>query len=271
MSEWLFDLGNTRLKCAPLQADGRLGGIAGAAHDGAAFATGWDAPLPAAIDVAWIASVGPSAPHAALLDALATRGARVAFAQTRPRFAGIAIAYAQPQRLGVDRFLAMAAAHARCLQDAHRAAALVVGVGTALTVDLVDAGGMHHGGRIAPSPALMREALHARAAQLPPVGGDYAEFADDTDAALASGAIGAALGLIERSARHAQALLGAAPRLWLHGGGAAVLLPHLDEARHAPALVLEGLALWARAQDDERIAPGGTMPGGIMPDQNRAR
>ena len=197
---------------------------------------------------------------------MASRGARIAFAQTRPRFAGIVIAYAQPQRLGVDRFLAMTAAHAHCLQDARRAAALVIGVGTALTVDLLDADGRHHGGRIAPSPALMREALHARAAQLPPVGGDYAEFADDTDAALASGAIGAALGLIERSAHHAQAMLGAAPRLWLHGGGAAMLLPHLDEVRHAPALVLEGLALWARAHDEHRIAPAE-----IAPDQNRAR
>jgi len=250
MSAWLFDLGNTRLKHAPLLADGSLGEIAGAAHDGLQFAVAnWDAVLPAAIDVAWIASVAPDAPRAALLDALAARGARIGFAQTQPSFAGIAIAYAQPQRLGVDRFLAMVAVHARGLRDASRDAALVIGVGTALTVDLIDADGRHRGGRIAPSPALMREALHARAAQLPRSGGDYAEFADDTDAALASGCIGAALGLIERSARRARDMLGTTPRLWLHGGGADALLPWLDDARHAPALVLEGLALWARAQD----------------------
>lgn len=260
MNEWLFDLGNTRLKYAPLLADGSLGEIAGTAHDGAAFAAaGWDAMLPATIDMAWVASVGPDALRAALLDALAARGTRVGFARTQPRFAGITIAYAQPQRLGVDRVLAMAAAHARGLQEANRAAALVIGVGTALTIDLIDADGRHRGGRIAPSPALMREALHARAAQLPRTGGDYAEFADDTDAALASGCTGAALGLIERSARHACDLLGATPRLWLHGGGADTLLPRLDDARHAPALVLEGLALWARAQS------------AAAPDENRAR
>jgi type III pantothenate kinase len=101
----------------------------------------------------------------------------------------------------------------------------------------------------------MREALHARAAQLPRTGGGYVEFADDTDSALASGCVGAALGLIERSARHGRELLGAAPRLWLHGGGADALLPHLDGPCHAPTLVLEGLALWARTCDGALTAP----------------
>ena len=100
---------------------------------------------------------------------------------------------------------------------------LLVGVGTALTIDWLDADGLHHGGRIAPSPMLMREALHARAAVLPESGGSYAEFADDTDHALASGCEGAALALIERSLEHASGMLGATPALWLHGGGAQVL------------------------------------------------
>lgn len=255
MSAWLFDLGNTRLKYAPLRKDGSVGDVAIAAHDGLRFTTpDLDVALPFAIDAAWIASVAADAPRAALLDMLSARGARIGFARTQPSFAGIAIAYAQPQRLGVDRFLAMAAAHARGLRDGNRDAALVIGVGTALTVDLLDADGRHHGGRIAPSPALMREALNARAAQLPRDGGDYAEFADDTDAALASGCLGAALGLIERSARRARDL-GMTPRLWLHGGGADALLPHLDDARHAPTLVLEGLALWARAHDADAAEP----------------
>jgi type III pantothenate kinase len=260
MSVWLFDLGNTRLKYALLQADSSIGDVAIAAHDGMRFTTiDWEAALPAAIDAAWIASVAADAPRAALLDALAARGARIGFARTQLQFAGIAIAYAQPQRLGVDRFLAMAAAHARGLRDADRDAALVIGVGTALTVDLLDADGRHRGGRIAPSPALMREALNARAAQLPRDGGDYAEFADDTDAALASGCLGAALGLIERSARLARDLLGATPRLWLHGGGTDALLPHLDDARHAPTLVLEGLALWARTRDADATSENRDM------------
>ena len=152
------------------------------------------------------------------------------------------IAYAQPQRLGVDRFLALLAAHAR-----GDGAALVCGVGTALTLDLIDAEGRHRGGRIAPSPALMREALHARAAQLPLAGGDYRPFADDTADALASGCEGAALALIERSLDAARDELGVAPRLLLHGGGSDALRARLENATHVPALVLEGLASWAGA------------------------
>src|SRR5207342_2924245 len=117
---------------------------------------------------------------------------------------------------------------------------------TALTIDLLDVDGLHRGGRIAPSPTLMREALHRRAPQLPLTGGDYAEFADDTLPGLASGCEGAALALIARSRALADDLLGVPPRVLLHGGGSAALLPHMDGVVAAPALVLEGLARWAR-------------------------
>src|SRR5690606_9625072 len=124
--------------------------------------------------------------------------------------------------------------------------ALVVGVGTALTIDLLDAAGNHRGGAIAPSPTLMREALHARAPQLPRGGGTAAAFATDTADALAGGCLGAALGLIERSCREAGVLAGLPPAVLLHGGGAAELLERLEGAVHAPSLVMDGLARLAR-------------------------
>src|SRR5690606_24272848 len=104
---------------------------------------------------------------------------------------------------------------------------LVAGVGTALTVDLVDATGRHLGGRIAPSPALMRQALQGRAAHLPAQGGEYREFAADTADALASGCTGAALGLLQRSLEAAMQACGEAVPLLLHGGGAGELLAQL--------------------------------------------
>ena len=242
MSDWLFDLGNTRLKCAPLLGNGAVGAVVGIDHDGAAFAPGWEALLPQRIDAAFVCSVAAPGLVLALLDALTRRCGRISVARTQPARAGVRIAYAQPHRLGVDRFLALLAAHARAPQ-----AWLVVGIGTALTIDLLAADGRHHGGRIAPSPTLMREALHARAPQLPVTGGLYGEFAADTIDALASGCEGAALGVIDRSVAAATTLLGGPPRLLLHGGGARALLPRLQHAEHAPALVLEGLARWVRA------------------------
>lgn len=241
-AEWLFDLGNTRLKFAPLQGGGHVGAVEAVAHDGQAFEPGWDAQLPARCEVAWVASVGAPAVRSALLDALTARGARVEVARTQAAFGGVRIAYADPSRLGIDRFLALLGAHAR---DAA-GASLVVGIGTALTIDLLD-GGRHLGGRIAPSPSLMRAALHARAAVLPPTGGTYADFAADTGDALASGCEGAALALVAQSLEAATARLGRSPALLLHGGGAPALLSRLADAVHAPALVLEGLAHYARA------------------------
>ena len=239
MSEWLFDLGNSRLKCAPLGADGRPGEVRAHAHEGGRLAGDWLERLPARIEAAYVASVAAPALRVALLEALATRAARISLAASGRGWQGLRIAYPEPSRLGVDRFLALLAAHAR------GGGWLVVGVGTALTVDLLDAAGRHHGGRIAPSPTLMREALHQRAAQLPASGGAYAAFATDTADALASGCLGAALGLVEQSLRAARAACGEVPLL-LHGGGAEALRAHLPGAELAPSLVLEGLARWAR-------------------------
>jgi type III pantothenate kinase len=231
--DWLFDFGNTRLKCAPLLGGGTAGDVRALSPD--AFDD-----LPEG-DVAYVASVAPEAARVALLDALTQRFDRIAIARTAPRFDALHIAYAHPHKLGVDRFLAMIGA-----RDAWPA--LIVGVGTGLTIDCVDAEGGHRGGRIAPSPTLMREALHARAAQLPPAGGAYVEFADDTEDALASGCEGAAIALVDRSLREAEHLLGVRPRLLLHGGGAEALQHHLAHVDPRPSLVLDGLARWAIAE-----------------------
>lgn len=236
MSDWLFDLGNTRLKLAPL-LQGAAGPVSAFAHDGAGFDPAWAPALPKAIDVAWIASVGPAALRATLLQALVPRAARVVEVRVERDMGGVRVGYAEPARLGVDRALALVGARARTAGWA-----LVVGVGTALTVDLLDAEGQHHGGAIAPSPTLMREALHARAPQLPAEGGSATAFGNGTLDALAAGCLGAALGLVERSCRDAAARAGTAPAILLHGGGAEALLARIEGAVHAPSLVMEGLA-----------------------------
>ncbi|HEV7271776.1 type III pantothenate kinase [Pseudoxanthomonas sp.] len=244
MTQWVFDLGNSRVKCAPLRADGRPGEMHAFAYDDALVAS-LDQAIPATAtcesSTAIVASVASPIRTASVIEWLTTRFGAISIARTQSALAGVRIAYAEPARLGVDRFLALLAARRRGTPPW-----LVVGVGTAVTVDLLDADGRHHGGRIAPSPQLMRDALHAAAAQLPAQGGAYVEFAADTVDALASGCDGAALGLIERSLQQAQEALGQRPSLLLHGGGAAALASRLGQGEMAPALVLEGLAVWAR-------------------------
>ena len=46
MSAWLFDLGNSRLKVAPLGGDGQPGEVLAFAHGDADLAPDWAAALP---------------------------------------------------------------------------------------------------------------------------------------------------------------------------------------------------------------------------------
>jgi len=246
MATWLFDVGNSRLKYAPLRPDGRLGEIVVCPHDGQTLPTGWEAALPSHMDAAEIALVAAPSIRATLLDGLVARARRISLVSSQKHCAGVEVAYAKPRRLGVDRFLTLLAAHAR-----RSGPWLLVGIGTALTVDVLDANGKHLGGRIAASPTLMRQVLSERAAQLSAHGGVYVAFANNTEDALESGTLGTAVGLIEHSLHAARVQLGRMPTLLLHGGGAQALLPWLPKAELAPSLVLEGLACWTQAVNGE--------------------
>ncbi|MFC4726781.1 type III pantothenate kinase [Coralloluteibacterium thermophilus] len=242
---WLVDLGNTRLKWAVLGPDGLVqrGAVP---HVDADFEGAFDAALaglPRA-DVALLASVAHPDLTARVAALIARHGVPTERAITRAALGGVRVAYPEPARLGVDRFLGLLGAHAR-----GGGPWLVASVGTALTIDALDRDGRHHGGLIAPSPALMHAALGERAAQLHVAPGRWVDFADDTVDALTSGCLGAAAALVERSHARACALFGRAPTLLLVGGGAQALAPGLGVPHQAaPDLVLEGLAVYAAAR-----------------------
>lgn len=248
---WLIDVGNTRVKWTLAGApEGSAtsfiahGGQVASLESDRAFAGVREG------DAAWVASVAVPALREHVVQALQRRGARVHTASTRPFLAGVRISYADPSRLGVDRFLALLAAHARARQ-----AWLIANVGTALTLDLLDASGTHHGGLIVPSPTLMREALTQRAPHLPVQGGAVVDFANDTADALASGSILAARALIADRLRAAKRRLGTAPLLLIAGGGATALCDRWRVRAESRAdLVLEGLAVYAQAAS---AIPGG--------------
>jgi len=238
-AHWLFDLGNTRFKYAPLygQTCGPVQILEPHTPD-ALFPHG---------QCAWVASVADAQQTAGLLQQLQRHFNHVQRVTTQAQCLELTLNSRQPDTFGVDRFLALLAA------AQARKSMLVVGVGTALTVDLIDHHGQHLGGRIAPSPATMRHVLHQRAVQLPPTGGSYSEFTDNTLDALASGCIGASVALIERSLVQAQTLLDSPAPLLLHGGGAESLLALLPDAIYRPSLVLEGLARWVIHQQQNLL------------------
>jgi type III pantothenate kinase len=151
---------------------------------------------------------------------------------------GVRSAYAQPEKLGVDRWLSVIAAY-------HRAAgaACVVDAGTALTLGVVDARGQHLGGLIAPGLGTQRRSLRKETQVRAQDGQDsLAWLGTDTDMAVAWGTLHGVLGLIERVyAGIWREHEGIVPILT--GGEAEILRPYLDPAwQLAPDLVLEGLA-----------------------------
>ena len=140
---WLLDLGNSRLKVAPWTPEGGVGAVQAWAHGAADFAPSmqrWLAGVQPG-DRCWLASVASSELTAAVAEALASHGNPATRARTQAECAGVRIAYAEPSRLGVDRFLALLAAQAR-----GNGPWLLVSAGSALTVDLLDASGQHRGG-----------------------------------------------------------------------------------------------------------------------------
>ncbi|HRQ64428.1 MAG TPA: type III pantothenate kinase [Xanthomonadaceae bacterium] len=239
MKRLLLDLGNTRLKWrrfdgAALLDEGAL------AHADAHFDEGLDALAASASDcAAWLASVAPDALTSKVVRQLAVH---LPLAPQRVRvqqdMAGLRLVYADPQQLGVDRWLAMLGA-----RRVHAGPCVVALAGTALTLDAVDAEGLHLGGLIVPGLGLQRRVLTEGPLFLR--GSDAAPvlFADSTAHAVASGPAQALAALIKRFATAVTERCGAAPTVWLSGGDGGRLATLLTmPAKTHPELVLEGLA-----------------------------
>lgn len=248
----LIDLGNTRLKWAAVSSGVTVAkGVF--AHAGV--------EVEAILDREWamlspvrrvhVASVASSRLDADL-DAFVNRrfGIRADFLRSPAAALGIRNAYADPQRLGIDRFLGLAALYA-----AHRRAQVLIGVGTALTLDAIDAQGTHLGGWIVPSPALMRNAVLSRTARVGAADGRLVDLADNTADALYSGSLQAAAGAIERFCANAERRLKARPAVVLTGGGADEIAALVAGAERTPDLILRGLALWAIEAESPESGP----------------
>ncbi|WEN15010.1 type III pantothenate kinase [Rhodanobacter sp. AS-Z3] len=243
----LLDLGNTRLKWAwQTASDGWLkqGALDWRENLEPALEAGW-AELPRPLQV--IAASVVDATREGQVTALALRlfGLPVIWMRTPAQACGVRNAYAEPQRLGVDRFLVMVAARA-----ASHLPCVLVGVGTALTLDALAADGQHLGGLIAPGPQLMQQSLFDATARISPLdSGQVVELADNTADAVASGCWQAAAALVDRFASRMTVRLGTVPEVVLGGGDAASLLPLLSQpGRLSHDAVLRGLAIWADTQ-----------------------
>lgn len=157
----------------------------------------------------------------------------------------IAIDYATPDTLGLDRIASAVAACALLDTLPGLDFLLVVDAGTAVTLDIAAREGGFRGGNISAGLSMRLHALHDFTSALPltDVNGDCPDFGFDTRSALRSGAILGIAAEIESSFQKAARKFGKGAIL-LTGGDAAILATHLDPSLRVitnPALVADGL------------------------------
>lgn len=245
----LIDIGNTRIKWAAL-ADRKLGEQSAAAH------TGWGrGEITSTIlqqcatpERVVVSNVGGKGIGDLLREAVLTAWSiETQFVHSTAQAGEVRNAYAEPAKLGVDRWLAMIGAHAIV-----KAPACIVSVGTAMTIDALDRAGQHLGGVIVPGPDLMVSSLLQNTSEIAPRAQEGSirdgVFADNTLGAVRQGAVNALAALVERAVESMQARVRETPVLFLTGGASGHLeglikLPY----RSVADLVLRGLAVVATA------------------------
>lgn len=244
----VVDIGNSRMKwgrCLPTVENG--GWVSLPLDD----LNAWDDQAEAwGIDeTAWwaVASVNPDVTETFEQWRRTKGGTCVVF--DKPSQVPIRLAVDEPDAVGIDRVLNAFAAH--CL--AHPQPAIIVSVGTAATVDLIDAQGVFHGGAIFPGPRLMAYALHAHTAKLPLVDADTLPAVvapgKNTEDAILAGIRAAVVGATILLATH-YADESEPPWVFVTGGAAGDLEqfnfgPRFKGTRAVPTLTLDGLRIAA--------------------------
>lgn len=234
----LVDMGNTRLKWAVMQ-DGRL--VAGRALvnsqlDRRELVEIWKLQaFPKRLAIACV-SANPLLELVLSVVAELWPNLEIIPVKSQANAFGVSNAYQQPEKLGVDRWLALVA-----VRRHYQIPACIVDCGTAITVDLIDAKGNHQGGLISPGLTLMRKALAegTEALQFHETAYEFGP-ANFTEAAIYSGTLSAAAGLIE----HVLSRQANTVQLIITGGDAGIIAQQLKGKPVIDAdLVLRGLAI----------------------------
>jgi type III pantothenate kinase len=250
----ILDAGNSRLKWAILR-NGHFehGGILG--HTGDALkelaSAAWgELDIPESILVANVAGE----PFRRALNSWVRRHWKLTpeYLVADAELFGIRNAYAEPSRLGIDRWLALLAA-----RELHKGPLCIVDCGTALTIDALAQDNRHLGGLIIPGLQLMRDALVGRAEaireQMQSASHEQVRLLGaDTGSAVVGGTLYAEVAVIDRVLADLRAELGTGLRCVLTGGDAEGIVPLLTTRVHHEAdLVLKGLARVARSRITE--------------------
>jgi type III pantothenate kinase len=197
----------------------------------------------------WIGSVNrPGATR--LIDWVRSRRPQDAIRLLAAGDLPLRVGLARPDMVGIDRLLDGVAAN-QLRRPAH--AAVVVDVGSAITVDFISEDGVFQGGSILPGIAMSAHALHAFTDLLPLI--DMSELlvpppalGTSTTAAMRSGLFWGAVGAIRQLIVELAGEKLDRTEVFLTGGAGPAVAELLDpSARHVPHLTLSGIAVAARS------------------------
>ena len=162
--------------------------------------------------------------------------ASIRFAKVSATMGELSCAYEDPETLGVDRWLAIAAAYYK-----HNQPLMVVDAGSAITVDIIGPSGQHIGGYILPGLTLMHDALWKNTSDVRVVGSGTEELwvpGKNTQQAVNKGCLLAAISAIENLAAQFPV------RIVITGGDAKIISQAINlDADNYSNLVLDGLVL----------------------------
>ena len=159
-----------------------------------------------------------------------------------PQEAGVTNGYDYPARLGADRWVAMIGARHRLLTQGSSKPCIVVMVGTAVTVEAIDASGKFLGGVILPGHGIMLRALESGTAGLHVPTGEVCNFPTNTSDALTSGGTFAIAGAVQRMAENLTQRCGVTPVCLMTGGAGWKMAPSMSvDVELVESLIFDGL------------------------------
>jgi len=245
----VVDIGNTRMKWGVCEGN-RVTEVRRLSLDEPAIWEAELATLPPRTSVRrWaLASVNPPA-LARFRDWLHPHG-RIAVFENATELP-IRVHVDEPAKVGIDRLFGAIAAKSVVPEGTP---AITADVGTAVTVNFIDAEGVFQGGVIFPGPRLMGRALHEHTAKLPLI--DLTEYSTDnrpgknTTDAIRRGIEGALVGGVLHYVRLWANDCPTQPWLIVTGGGGHLLMAatsafNLPIVQFAPTLTLEGIRMAA--------------------------
>jgi len=165
----------------------------------------------------------------------------VIVAKSSARKCSINNAYKYADKLGVDRWLALIALH-----HYYPGNGIIVDCGTAITIDVLNEQGQHLGGMISPGLQLMKHSLFQGTEDLSNVDQAFSVgLSNNTESAIYSGTIFAAVGLIEKVLRDYEGC----ETFVLTGGDAELLSQYFNcKVMLEPDFVLKGLSLYSQGE-----------------------